>query len=154
AKMNMMAETAVGLKPQTRKQILHMIESLKKKKHTNIYPSHNIEEEERICNEAALIVSGRRIEKRKIDNALRRHTAPALFFTCPNYEILVKEIESFGRVAKHEKGYIVKTRNPMQTAEKILQLCRKNSIVLDRFEFVQPRLEDVFFSLTEEELHA
>src|SRR5699024_12034894 len=153
-KMIMMDEPTVGIDPQARKQIFHMIEQMKKEKRTIIYSSHYIEEVEKICDEAAFIDNGRIIERGKIDDILRSHAVPALFFTCPNYEILVKEIESFGRVAKHEKGYIVKTRNPMQTAEKILQLCRKNSIVLDRFEFVQPRLEDVFFSLTEEELHA
>src|SRR5690625_4617265 len=143
-----MDEPTVGVDPQSRRYILNLIEKMKKENRTIIYSSHYIEEIEKTCDEVAFIDHGAIIEQNKIENLLQSYAVPAVFFTCKDNDALIQEIQSLGSVSPHNNGYTLTTRNPMQAMEKILQVCKKHAIVLDQFEFMQPKLEDVFFSLT------
>jgi len=149
-----MDEPTVGIDPQSRNYILDMIKQMKEENRTIIYSSHYIEEVERICDDVAFIDQGNIIEHNRIENIVRKHAAPAVFFACKNKDQLAKKIESFGTVKQQNNGYILTTPNPMQAMERLLQISRENNIILDHFQLMQPRLEDVFFSLTGSELRA
>jgi len=149
-----MDEPTVGIDPQSRNYILSMIEQMKEENRTIIYSSHYIEEVEKICDDVAFIDKGNIIEHNQIKNIVRKHAEPAVFFACKNKDQLAKEIQSLGAVKRQNNGYMLTTQNPMQAMERILQISREKSIVLDQFELMQPRLEDVFFSLTGSELRA
>lgn len=149
-----MDEPTVGIDPQSRQYILNMIAQMKKENRTIIYSSHYMEEVEKICDEVAFIDYGVIIEQNKIATILQNHGIPAVFFTSKDNDTIIKEVQSFGTVTPNKNGYTLTTRNPMNAMEKILQICKKHSLVLDQFEFVQPKLEDVFFTLTGSELRA
>lgn len=150
----MMDEPTVGIDPQSRQYILNMINEMRLENRTIIYSSHYIEEVEKICDDIAFIDHGKIIEHNNMDVLLKKHAIPSVYFSGDRCSKYIQEIEHLGTVTEHKKGYILTTRNPMQAMEKILQLSKNNSVVLDQFELLQPRLEDVFFTLTGSELRA
>lgn len=146
----MMDEPTVGIDPQSREYIFDMIDDLKKSGCTVLYASHYIEEIEKLCDEVMFIDQGMTIACGNVDTLLQEYATPAIYVKCDN--CLPKTIDKFGQLSSHNGGYMITTESPLEVMAKILHDCRNNKRSLERLELVQPRLEDVFFSLTGQQL--
>ena len=149
-KLIIMDEPTVGIDPQSRRYIFQMIEQFKIEGRTIIYASHYMEEVEQLCDEAAFIDRGQIIESGPIDMLIKRHAVPAIFVKGLNS--LPDNMEGLGSVKNKDGGKLVTTNHPLQAMEIILQHCKKTNVELERLELVKPRLEDIFFSLTGNQL--
>lgn len=145
-----MDEPTVGIDPQSRSYIFDMIEQLKQAGCTIIYASHYMEEVERLCDEVAFIDQGKIVESGEIGALLQEYAVPSVFIKGING--LPADMGQFGTMDERNNGYLLTTTEPLVALEKILTYCRKNNSPLERLELVQPRLEDVFFSLTGSQL--
>lgn len=141
-----MDEPTVGIDPQSRKYIFQMLESFKKAGRTIIYASHYMEEIEQLCDAAAFIDHGEIVEKGRLHDILRKHAVPSVFVKGGG--ITKENVSDFGEVSVKESGVLIMTEQPLDVMERILEICKKSGAALERLELVQPRLEDVFFSLT------
>ncbi|MGM8365008.1 ABC transporter ATP-binding protein [Virgibacillus sp. W0181] len=141
-----MDEPTVGIDPQSRQYIFDMIEKLKQEGRTVIYASHYMEEIEKVCDEVAFIDHGKIVESGPVDELLIKYATPSVYVE--GQRIDEKLLESVGNIHRKQDGFLIMTRNPLLAMEKILVNCRKQASPLKKIELVQPRMEDVFFSLT------
>lgn len=141
-----MDEPTVGIDPQSRSYIFQMIEQLKQDGCTIVYASHYMEEVEQLCDEVAFIDQGSVVEAGCIKGLLRKYAIPSIFIQGENS--LPDYIEEFGSLIERGSGYLLSTSNPLLAMESVLNHCQMKNARVDRLELVQPRLEDVFFSLT------
>lgn len=145
-----MDEPTVGIDPQSRQHIFQMVDRFREAGKTIIYASHYMEEIERLCDEAAFIDHRKIVENGTIQQILQKHAVPSIFVKGGN--ALPDKINEFGSVAAKNGGYIVQTNRPLDAMEFVLQFYKEKNDQLERLELVQPKLEDVFFSLTGKEL--
>lgn len=141
-----MDEPTVGIGPQSRSYIFQMIEQLKQEGYTIIYASHYMEEVEQVCDEVAFIDQGNIVENGSIEGLLQKYADPSIFIKGDNS--LPEYIEEFGSLIERAGGYLLSTNNPLLAMESVLNHCQMNNVQMERLELVQPRLEDVFFSVT------
>lgn len=149
-KLIIMDEPTVGIDPQSRRYIFEMIASLKNNGCTVIYASHYMEEIEQLCDDVAFIDQGKIVERGRVDGLLQAHAVPSIFVKGSSG--LPQGIKQFGTVASSKDGYLLTTTSPLLAMEEVLNFYRENAGDLERLELVQPRLEDVFFSLTGSQL--
>lgn len=149
-----MDEPTVGIDPQSRNYILKMVERMKQENRTIIYSTHYIEEAEKICDEVAFIDKGKIIHQNTMEELLRNHAVPAIYFKLKGSHSKMTDHELLGNIQAYKNGFVLPTKNPMQTMDKMLQISKENSFVFEHFELMQPRLEDIFFKLTGTDLRA
>lgn len=149
-KIIIMDEPTVGIDPQSRRYIFQMIEQLTKKGCTIIYASHYMEEVEQLCDEVAFIDQGEIIENGSIEGLLQKNVSPSIFIKGINS--LPENVSKFGTPESKDGGYLLATRTPLKAMEAVLNHCQRKNVQLEQLELVQPRLEDVFFSLTGSQL--
>ncbi|WP_461176982.1 ABC transporter ATP-binding protein [Virgibacillus ainsalahensis] len=145
-----MDEPTVGIDPQSRRYIFQLIEAFKDRGCTIIYASHYMEEVEQLCEDVAFIDRGNIVEDGHIESLLERYAEPSIFIKGEHG--LPKNIKPFGSLTKKGSGYVLSTSNPLQEMEAVSRHCRINSVNIERLELMQPRLEDIFFSLTGSQL--
>jgi len=141
-----MDEPTVGIDPQSRKYIFQMIEELKTTGRTVIYASHYMEEVEKLCEYVAFLDRGKIVENGAILELLKAYAEPSIYIK--GSSISLEKIEKYGTVSEQKNAFLLYTKEPLPAMEKIINYCRENSIDVERLELVQPRLEDVFFTLT------
>ncbi|MEI3606890.1 ABC transporter ATP-binding protein [Pseudogracilibacillus sp. SE30717A] len=149
-----MDEPTVGIDPQSRQFILKMVEQMKKENRTIIYSTHYIEEAEKVCDEVAFIDKGEIVQQDSIEDLLRNHAIPSIYFKLQEPYEKQLDIHTFGDVEAYKNGYMLSTKNPMLTMENMLQISKEKKVIFEHFELMQPRLEDVFFKITGTELRA
>ncbi|MUK89442.1 ATP-binding cassette domain-containing protein [Ornithinibacillus sp. L9] len=145
-----MDEATVGIDPQSRNYIFQMINRIKNDGRTIIYASHYIEEVELLCDEVVFIDSGVVVEKGAVNDLLKQYATPSIFIK--GTPINLDKMKQYGDVVSKKGGYILSTNEPLQVMENMIAYCREHVIELEQLELVQPRLEDIFFSLTGSEL--
>ncbi|PAV30507.1 ABC transporter ATP-binding protein [Virgibacillus profundi] len=141
-----MDEPTVGIDPQSRRYIFQMIEDFKNAGCTIIYASHYMEEVEELCDHVAFIDKGEIVENGSVAELLQKYAIPSIYIKGSN--ITLEVVEKYGTASTKKGGYLLQTNEPLQVMENIILYCRENNIELERLELVQPRLEDVFFTLT------
>lgn len=141
-----MDEPTVGIDPQSRKYIFNMIERMKNSGKTVVYASHYMEEIERMCDEVAFIDNGTIVENGTVEQLMNKYATPSVYVK--GKQMNEQYLTQFGDVQSKQGGFVIMTSNPMQVMENILIHCRKHMVTLEKIELVQPRMEDVFFTLT------
>jgi len=145
-----MDEPTVGIDPQSRRYIFEMITQLKQSGCTIIYASHYMEEVEQLCDEVTFIDRGKIIESGSVNDLLQKYAVPSIFIKGKNS--LPKGIEQLGTLTEKNGGYLLTTTSPLTAMDQVLKHYLEDDRQLERLELVQPRLEDVFFSLTGNQL--
>ncbi|MFB1052041.1 ABC transporter ATP-binding protein [Paraliobacillus sp. JSM ZJ581] len=145
-----MDEPTVGIDPQSRRYIFEMIKQFKQDGHSIIYASHYMEEIEQLCDEAAFIDHGEIVESGTIEILLQKYTSPSVYVN--GQDCLPDDISQYGKVTNKNGGYLITTITPLSAMEKVIAFSKHNDSRIDRLELVKPRLEDVFFSLTGNQL--
>lgn len=149
-KVIIMDEPTVGIDPQSRRYIFDMITQLKQAGCTIIYASHYMEEVEQLCDEVAFIDRGKIVESGEIGHLLQKYAVPSIFIK--GKSPLPKDIELLGTISEKNGGHLLTTPSPLTAMDLVLKHYLDNKQELERLELVQPRLEDVFFSLTGNQL--
>ncbi|MBB6451379.1 ABC-2 type transport system ATP-binding protein [Geomicrobium halophilum] len=140
-----MDEPTVGVDPQSRLHIFQMIRSLKQQGKTIIYASHYMEEIEELCDEVAFIDGGKIVEQGSIDDLLTSYAQPAVFI---KGDIPKAWLDFENVIQQKDGGWLFASSNPMQLLGKLAQRCEEQNIMPSQLSLMQPRLEDVFFTLT------
>ncbi|WP_371817595.1 ABC transporter ATP-binding protein [Virgibacillus sp. MSJ-26] len=143
-----MDEPTVGIDPQSRKYIFQMIHRLQEQGCTIIYATHYMEEVEQICDNVAFIDQGKMIEEGAVDDLLQKYAVPSVFVKASKPLPESMGMDTFGEIVDYNGGLLVKTDNPLLVMKSISTFYQSNHTEVERLELVQPKLEDVFFSLT------
>lgn len=145
-------EPTVGIDPESRKYILQLVQQMKQENKTIIYSTHYMEEAEKICDEIAFLHQGEIIKQTTMDHLLKSNANPEIFFQLEEKQEHSIDPGLFGDVQESSNGYLLNAENPIQTMEHVLNICKQHQLELVRLEMIQPRLEDVFFQLTGNQL--
>ena len=140
-----MDEPTVGVDPQSRNHIFELIRTLKKQGKTIIYASHYMEEIETLCDYVAFIDNGKLVEQGSVTELLNRYAQPAVFV---KGEIPQAWLGPENMIQPKDGGWLLTTPNPLKTLSSLAARCEKQNIIPNQLSLMQPRLEEVFFSIT------
>lgn len=127
-------EPTVGIDPQSRKHILNIIKQINKTKNTTIiYTSHYMEEVEFLCDEIAILDKSKIILQEKKETLLQKNS------------MLICEL------LNGEKKQIDIKNNYNEFTNFILDISKKKRQIKN-INFSHKSLEELFFSLTKQEL--
>lgn len=141
-----MDEPTVGIDPQSRRYIFQMIRRLQEQGCTIIYATHYMEEVEQVCDHVAFIDQGEIIEEGAVADLLQKYAVPSIFVKAN--QPLPESMDTFEEVVDYNGGLLVKTNDPLLAMTSISTFYQSNHTEVERLELVQPKLEDVFFTLT------
>lgn len=146
----LMDEPTVGIDPQSRRYIFELIKDLKQAGCTILYTSHYIEEIEQLCDDVALIDHGKIIESGSLDDLLHKHAKPSVFVK--GKKQIPDTFHTFADIHEESDGYFLQSDKPLHVMNQVVSLYEDDPDALSRLELLQPRLEDIFFSLTGNQL--
>lgn len=157
-KIVFMDEPTVAVDPQSRNSILEGVLKLKEQGSTIIYTSHYMEEVEQICDEVAIIDSGKVIAKgttEELKNMIT-DTEKLVIHTYGVEDKVIEEIRSIADIKSVEKDNncikISYKKNQNSTLLKILQVIEDNGVNIDKIYNEVPTLNTVFLELTGKQL--
>lgn len=157
-KIVFMDEPTVAVDPQSRNSILEGVLKLKEQGSTIIYTSHYMEEVEQICDEVAIIDSGKVIAKgttEELKNMIT-DTEKLVIHTYGVENKVVEEIKNIADIKSVEKDNncikISYKKNQNSTLLKILQVIEDNGVNIDKIYNEVPTLNTVFLELTGKQL--
>jgi ABC-2 type transport system ATP-binding protein len=149
-------EPTIGLDPQTRRKIWDYIVALNRKEHVTILlTTHYMEEADAICDRIAIIDHGKII---KLDTAERlKDSLGGDIITISAAEpkrlmAVLKRQKSFGRIKEHNGFLEITTKDGSKAIPKIIEMAEKAGMAVDSATLKRPTLEDVFISLTGNEI--
>nr|AFV25963.1 multidrug transporter [Alkalihalobacillus alcalophilus ATCC 27647 = CGMCC 1.3604] len=143
-----MDEPTVGVDPQSRRHIFELIRKLKQEGKTIIYASHYMEEIEGLCDYVAFIDRGKVVEQGSIEELLTRYAGSGVFIKGELPDDFLDNEEVFQK----DGGFVIKTEKPLEKLAFLAKKCEIEGVEPNQLSLMQPRLEDVFFSLTGTEL--
>lgn len=157
-KIVFMDEPTVAVDPQSRNSILEGVLKLKEQGSTIIYTSHYMEEVEQICDEVAIIDSGKVIAKgttEELKNMIT-DTEKLVINTYGVEDKVIEEIKNIADIKSVEKDNncikISYKKNQNSTLLKILQVIEDNGVNIDKIYNEVPTLNTVFLELTGKQL--
>ncbi len=157
-KIIFMDEPTVAVDPQSRNSILEGVLKLKEQGSTIIYTSHYMEEVEQICDEVAIIDSGKVIAKgttEELKNMIT-DTEKLVIHTYGVENKVIEEIKNIADIKSVEKDNntikISYKKNQNSTLLKILQVIEDNGVNIDKIYNEVPTLNTVFLELTGKQL--
>jgi ABC-2 type transport system ATP-binding protein len=151
-------EPVSALDPAGRKEVLEMIESLRKQC-TIFMSTHILADVERVCDAVGIVNQGHLIVEAPQAELLSRYTVPAYELECePGEEAPLKAwVETLKAYAwvgssKMDQNVVRLLVNDMGSARReLLGLAAKSGLNLRRVEVVTPSLEDIFLRLVGQE---
>ena len=149
----MMDEPTVGIDPQSKKHIFNLIQDLKDNECTILYASHQMDEMEKICDDITFIDQGEIILTDSLENLLSTYSTPALYVQWED-NTAVDILNRFDNVTKEKQGWLIQTNdnNRLEIVAFIIEDAKKRNKKIKQLSFTQNSLEDIFFSLTGNEL--
>lgn len=151
-KIILMDEPTVGIDPQSRNHILQMINDLKQANHTILYSSHYMEEVQKICDDIAFLDEGKVLLQMEMAALIEQHRTPTLFVQWQENYVPDEQLIENGDVQPFQRGYKFEYNNPLEAMEQIVHLSREHALTLEKLEWMQPSLEEIFFHFTGKEL--
>lgn len=146
-KLLILDEPTVGIDPQSRNHIFEMIHSLKKAGVTIIYSTHYMEEVETLCDEVAIIDSGKVITQDTLQELLDRHSNKAIYAEADGLnELPPMPFDAFA--FQKGDGWIIETDRMTEAMKFLIHCTSDRGIELKKLEIMRPSLETVFLNLT------
>jgi ABC-2 type transport system ATP-binding protein len=147
-------EPVSALDPAGRKEVLEMIEGLRRKC-TVFMSTHILADVERVCDTVGIINQGKLIVEANQQELLARYTLPAFELECdPGQEQALKDwadgLASFGWVTGTSvDGAVARVivKNVADARQALLAEVARAQMALRRYEIVTPSLEDIFLRL-------
>lgn len=149
-------EPTIGLDPQTRRKIWDYIVMLNKKERVTILlTTHYMEEADAICDRIAIIDHGRIIKlntSEKLKDSLGGDIILIGTDDPKGLMALLKKPKLFGSIKERNGGLEITTKNGSQAVPKIIEMANDAGIDVASATLKRPTLEDVFISLTGNEI--
>jgi ABC-2 type transport system ATP-binding protein len=149
-------EPTIGLDPQTRRKIWEYIVDLnKKEKLTILLTTHYMEEADAICDRIAIIDHGRIIKLGTAERLKDSLGGDVIKIGADNPKKLMHLLEKrklFGSIKEYSRGLEITTKNGSQAIPKIVEIAKDADINVEYATLNRPTLEDVFISLTGNEI--
>lgn len=141
-------EPTTGLDPQARKETWEVIRTLKKMGKTVFLTSHYMEEVERLCDRAGVMVKGKLIATDKIRNLISKYGGGIkVSIEGRNIEKAEKMLKSFTEKVLHEKNTVIGKFKTREEASKALAQLYQLSDGY-KIEITEGGMDDVFSQLT------
>ncbi|REK64004.1 MAG: ABC transporter ATP-binding protein [Cohnella sp.] len=146
-KLIIMDEPTVGIDPQSRNHIFEMIRGMKRDGVTVLYSTHYMEEVEALCDDLAIIDSGRVIAHGGLNEILDHFGTSAVYLELAAGQ-QPPELPGLGEIRPKDRGWTVETAKPLEVLSAWAEACRRQQLTVKQLEIVRPSLETVFLSLT------
>jgi len=135
-------EPFTGLDPISVSLLKEVILGLKQRGRTIIFSTHQMEQVEQICDEVCLINHGTKVLGGKLGEIKKRFkNNSALLGYSGNDSFLANEL--FQQVNKHQDHIVIMLKDPSD-AQEVLRQALSAGAVINRFEMVEPTLNDIF----------
>lgn len=143
-------EPTVGIDPESRNEILETILSFKKANKTVVYTSHYMPEIEKICDEVAIINTGKIIRQGTLEEMLSNESADEVVIEI--YETAIEQLKKICTSMEQlhfvdESTLILKSKNSMVISEA-LSLLEETGIRVRNIRYGTTTLESLFINLT------
>ena len=142
-------EPTTGLDPQSRRNFWELITSIKKRNKTIILTTHYMEEASELCDEVAIMDSGKIIAIGTPDELLKAHFNDVLI-QIPEEGVII-DLDNGDFKITHQPGLIIIHSVHLHNT---LRLLDEHNINLSRMEIRSRNLEDLFLELTGNDLRA
>jgi ABC-2 type transport system ATP-binding protein len=142
-------EPTTGLDPQSRRNFWELITSIKKHNKTVILTTHYMEEASELCDEIAIMDSGKIIAIGTPDELLKAHFTDVLI-QIPEEDFII-DLDSGDFKISHKSGQIIIHSDNLHDT---LRLLGERNVNLSRMEIRSRNLEDLFLELTGNDLRA
>ena len=152
-KVLILDEPTVGVDPQSRNHIFSFIKNICKEWGTTIvYTSHYMEEVEELCKRVFIMDLGKEIsygEKGDIKSSVFSNNKVLIETQNINAKTILelKDIKGIMKVTDKNEEVSLTINSEFKLA-KVLSLLEKNNIDIKKISYEEPKLEDVFLSLT------
>ncbi|MGC9064347.1 MAG: ATP-binding cassette domain-containing protein [bacterium] len=150
-KLLILDEPTSSLDPQGRKEILDLIQSLRGKK-TIFFSTHILNDVERICNRIAIIKEGRLLLEDSIENIKKRYGRYRILIEVDNPERLVDKLKILSQIRsierKDKNGIVIEVSDILYIQRDIPRIIIQEDLLLERWERLEPSLEDIFLEVT------
>jgi len=153
-------EPFAGLDPVNQRVLEELINDLSKNGQTVIFSTHVMQHAERLCDHILLIAKGRKIFDGTLAEAKSTMPRRVMLETADAIEPLnslsgINEIEALNTddVDSDTKSWQLKISEELNPQD-ILRSCFERGIALNRFEFTEPSLHDVFVHLVDDDTEA
>ena len=152
-KVLILDEPTVGVDPQSRIHIFSFIKNICKEWGTTIvYTSHYMEEVEELCKRVFIMDLGKEIsygEKGDIKSSVFSNNKVLIETQNINAKTIMelKDIKGIMKVTDKNEEVSLTINSEFKLA-KVLSLLEKNNIDIKKISYEEPKLEDVFLSLT------
>ena len=152
-KVLILDEPTVGVDPQSRNHIFSFIKKVCKEWGTTvIYTSHYMEEIEELCKRVFIIDLGKEIaygDRENIKSSVFSNNKVMLEAQNINGELIVdlNKVKGVSKVSEREDNLTLTITSEFKLGN-VLSLLEKNNINIKKISYEEPKLEDVFLSLT------
>ncbi len=156
-KVLILDEPTTGLDPAARRTFFSMIQEIMDKKTSIILITH-IGSDAELASRVGLIDNGKIIAEGTPDELKRKHAVEDVITveTAVKTDSMLAVLKGYsinGKVAESEAGYKIYTRNGDRVLADVVRNLDQVGHKVMRIEMARPTLEDVFFRLTETQLH-
>lgn len=149
-------EPTLGLDPQTREYIWEYIKKLAERERiTILLTTHYMEEADALCDRVAIMDYGEIKVLDTPENLKNRLEGDVLTLEVSDGEKFlerIKKIDSIKKIHAIENKISMTVKNAEKLAPKILELARKNKILINSISIRKPSLGDVFLHYTGREI--
>jgi ABC-2 type transport system ATP-binding protein len=135
-------EPTTGLDPQARRNFWQLIKNIKAQNKTVILTTHYMDEAEQLCDDVAIMDSGKIIESGTPNQLLAKHFQN-VFIYLPKEQVPQALIEENKWLVENDRVEIT-----TQQVEETISLLIAAKVPLDGLQVKSPNLDDLFLKLT------
>lgn len=152
-KVLIMDEPTVGVDPQSRNHIFEFIKKISiENKTTIIYTSHYMEEIEELCDRVFILDLGKEVAsgcKEEIKKSVFKNNKVIVNVSHKTGESIIglKRLNYVKSLVEGEDSIILNIENGFKLGEA-LTIIEKENITINKITYEEPKLEDVFLTLT------
>lgn len=149
-KLIILDEPTSSLDPQGRKEILDLIRSFKGDK-TVFFSTHILSDAERICDRIAILKEGRLVIEDTLENIKKRYSTHRILIETSNTERLIERIKGLVQIKSVERrnnGIVLEVSDIFPIQMYIPKIIVEEKLLLERWEVLEPTLEDIFLEVT------
>ncbi len=152
-KVLIMDEPTVGVDPQSRNHIFSFTKRIcKERKTTVIYTSHYMEEVEELCGRVFIMDLGKEVAygtQEEVKSSVFKNHKVIIELSNKNGEaiMLLKKVKGIADLKEEENSIILNIGDDFKLGEA-LGILEENNCVINKINYEEPKLEDVFLALT------
>ncbi|MGB9856998.1 MAG: ATP-binding cassette domain-containing protein [Dictyoglomaceae bacterium] len=143
-------EPTSALDPQGRKEVLDLIASFRGEK-TIFFSTHILSDVERICDRVGILKDGKLLLNDTIENLKKKYSRRMLLLEVDNPKRLAEKLKDISWIESlsfiNNNGILLKVKDVFLSQRKIPEIILSENLLLSKFEFLEPSLEDIFIEV-------